>query len=115
MRPFQLYVGPVCYCAQEEADLKSSEGARIDGEILHGAEKIAVHEGLPEMSQRVTVVHELIHAILQQAGHFEWYKEEGLLDAMAYGLVGAKVSRVDELGNTPLLGNLFDAMDGGDG
>ena len=115
MLPFQLYVGPVLYYAQEEPDLKSDEGNRIDGEILHGSEKISIHASLPEMSQRITVVHELIHAILQQAGHYEWYKEEGLLDALAYGLVGAKVDRAAGMGAVPLLGNLFDVMDGGDG
>ena len=115
MEPFRLQVGPAIYSVRAVVDLRAQEGQKIDGEVRHGAEEIEVEQALPLRTHRVTVVHEMIHSILQQAGQYEHYKNEGLLDALAYGLVGAKVNPGAVTGRAePVLGALFNAMEMGD-
>lgn len=110
---FRLKIGPAIYECKTVARLEGADGSKLDGQIMHGSEKLWIEEELPSRSQQVTVVHEVLHAILQQAGQHKLYKDEGLLDALAYGLIGAQLNpgEVTELG-TPVLEPLLDAIDG---
>ena len=109
---FTLHIGPVAYNVTGERHLTTDDGGKAAGWVKHDDELIRIDAVLPKRSQHVTVLHELVHVILQQAGQHEWYGEEGLLDCLAYGLVGAKVET--EGGDCrPLLESLFVAMDEG--
>ena len=112
MEPFKLHVGPVVYDVSTEYRLRDDDGGRIAGNVTHDAEQIQLDTALAKRSQHITVMHELLHTIFQQAGQREWYKEEGLLDCIAYGLVGARVEngRGDR---RELLESLFAIMDDG--
>ena len=109
MKPFRLYVGPVVYDVSAEHHLGDGHGNRIAGQVTHDMEQVQVEASLPKRSQYVTVLHELLHTIFQQAGQREWYGEEGLLDAVAYGLMGAKLEASDGQWR-PLLEPLFMIM-----
>ena len=113
MLPFTLKIGPASYDVMTQENLKAAEGYKIDGQILHGAELLQVEESLPRRTQQITVVHELLHGILQQAGQHKLYKNEGLLDALAYGLIGTRVNPAGITGRgVPVLHALFEAMEG---
>lgn len=113
MVPFTLRIGPAVYDVMVEENLQAAGGDKIDGQIMHGAELMQIEESLPRRTQRVTVVHEILHGILQQAGKYKFYKNEGLLDALAYGLVGAQVNPGAVMGpEVSLLTPLFEAMEG---
>ena len=91
MNPFKLHVGPVVYDVQAVGRLQDGHGENIAGQVTHSTEEIQVDATLPKRSQHVTVMHEMLHTIFQQAGQREWYSNEAMLDCIAYGLVGAKV------------------------
>ena len=115
MERFRLRVGPAVYEVTPVPELETQKGTKLDGQIMHGSEMVYIESGLPIRTYRVTVVHELIHAILQQAGRHKLYRNEGLLDALAYGLVGVQVSPGAVTGQgTPVLQPLFDAIESGE-
>ena len=114
MRPFKLHVGPAVYDITAEPNTKDEHGAKMAGQVWHDSEKVLVDDSLPERSQQITILHELLHSILQQAGQRKWYEEEGLLDAVAYGLMGTKVE-TDDGTVYPLLGPLLRAIGSGGG
>jgi len=112
MVPFTLRIGPAVYKVVAEENLHATEGYKLDGQIMHGSELVQIEKSLPKRTKRVTIVHELLHAILQQAGQHKLYKNEGLLDAIAYGLAGTQVNPGAEAGNgVPVLHTLFEAME----
>jgi len=91
MIPFKLHVGPVVYDVQAVDRLQGDHGEDVAGLVTHCTEEVKLDAALPKCSQHVTVMHELLHTIFQQAGQREWYDNEAMLDCLAYGLVGAKV------------------------
>ena len=109
MEPFSLHIGPVVYDVQVVPQLRDGDGDRMAGTVTHDTEQVQIDASLPKRSQHITVMHELLHTIFQQAGQREWYKEEGLLDCIAYGLVGARVEG-DDGARVPLLAPLFIIM-----
>ena len=95
MKPFRLHVGPVVYDVSAEHHLADGDGHRMAGQVTHDMEQVQVESSMPKRSQHVTVLHELIHTIFQQAGQREWYGQEGLLDCLAYGLMGTQLETED--------------------
>ncbi len=95
MKPFRLHVGPVVYNVSTERHLIDSDGGRIAGSVTHDMEQVQLEASLPKRSQHVTLIHELLHTIFQQAGQREWYGQEGLLDCLAYGLMGTQIEAED--------------------
>ena len=91
MKPFRLHVGPVIYDVRAEDRLTDGHGTEIAGQVTHDLERVQVDASLPKRSQHITVMHEMLHTIFQQAGQRKWYANEAMLDCLAYGLVGAKV------------------------
>ena len=108
MNPFKLHIGPVVYDVSAVHHLEDSSGQTFAGQVTHDTEQIQLEALLPKRSQHVTVLHELIHTIFQQAGQHEWYGNEAMLDCLAYGLVGAKVEGQGV--QVPLLEPLFMIM-----
>ena len=105
MKPFRLHIGPVVYGVQAGNRLKDGHGNDIAGQVTHDMEQVQLDASLPKRSQHVTVMHEMLHTIFQQAGQREWYGNEAMLDCIAYGLVGAQVE------DRALLEPLFDIME----
>ena len=108
MIPFKLHIGPVVYDVRAVSRLQDGHGEDVAGLVTHDTEEVAIDATLPKRSQHVTVMHELIHTIFQQAGQREWYGDEAMLDCIAYGLVGARVEGQGV--EVPLLEPLFDIM-----
>ena len=108
LKPFRLYVGPVVYDVRPENRLKDGHGDDMAGTVTHSTEQVQIDASLPTRSQHITVMHELLHTIFQQAGQRKWYNNEAMLDCIAYGLVGAAVE--GEGSPRPLLESLFTVM-----
>jgi len=105
MKPFKLHVGPVVYDVTTGDRVKDGHGDDVAGYVKHDSEEVQIDASLPKRSQHVTVMHEMLHTIFQQAGQRKWYNNEALIDCLAYGLVGAGVE------GRPLLKPLFDVME----
>lgn len=58
----------------------------LDGHILYGESRIYLNAKLGDQSRRQTLWHEILHAVLVQAGVQE--HDEQQIDALAYGVVG---------------------------
>ena len=109
MKPFRLHVGPVAYDVRAEDCPKDGHGDGVAGFVKHDAEQVRVDALLPKRSQHVTVIHEMLHTIFQQAGQRKWYANEALLDCIAYGLAGTAVEGAGC--PRPLLESLFTVME----
>jgi hypothetical protein len=82
----RIKIGPMVFQVTKVGALKNSKGERFDGWIYHDTCRICLDENLTDQYERVVLWHEIIHEILTQAGVED--QNEGLIDAMAYGLVG---------------------------
>ena len=109
MEPFSLHIGPVVYDVQVVPQLRDGDGDRMAGTVTHDTEQVQIDASLPKRSQHITVMHELLHTIFQQAGQRKWYRNEAMLDCIAYGLVGAAVEGTGC--PHPLLESLFTVME----
>lgn len=83
----QIKIGPIIYEVVEEKGLTTPDkNSKLDGHIRYGPCEIAVDVDLSEQSKRVTIWHEVVHAILETAGIHK--HDEGMVDALAYGIMG---------------------------
>lgn len=78
-------VGPICY------EIREMENVLIDGGLAAGymdadATQIVVASGLPAPVKAVTLMHEILHALLLQAGS-KHGNNENLIECLSYGLV----------------------------
>ena len=76
-------VGPIIYQVIETRGLVSSEGKKLDGQIDYGGCLIEIEEGIHPQQKALTLAHEIIHAIMFQAGYTE--HDESVIDSLAYG------------------------------
>ena len=91
-----IRVGPVPYRVQLQEDLRD-DGVELDGWVRTSFQTIGVRPGFPAEYTTALVMHEIVHAILIQAGQCEFSQNEGLIDALSYGLTSVRV------GDEPLL------------
>lgn len=84
-----LKIGSLTYTVKEKRDLvgRNKEGERtwLHGDVRYRKQRIRVERRLPEDKKVVTLWHEAIHAILEQAGIND--ESEQLVIALSYGLV----------------------------
>lgn len=83
-----LKIGAATYVVEFVDGLKdfSDDGTfrSLHGDIDYAAQELRVKEDQAEDAQRVTVLHEAVHAILHAAGQGE--HDEALVVALGYGL-----------------------------
>lgn len=78
-------VGPMEYSVTEQETV-IADGCLASGYMDSESSNIVVAAGLPEPVKAVTLMHEVLHAILIQAGS-EHGNNENLVECLAYGLV----------------------------
>lgn len=85
--PTKIKIGPITYEVHEREGLATKDRERIlDGEIRHGDCVILIEKSLAPQAQRQTIWHEVVHAILTQAGVRK--QDENQVDVIAYGIMG---------------------------
>ena len=79
-------IGPIGYTIREVRGLRSDDDTELLGEIDYSACVIKLDRTANVQCKRVTLLHEVIHGILTNAGVQE--HDESLIDAIAFGLYG---------------------------
>lgn len=57
------------------------------GEIFYGKAKIYIDDEQSEQTKPTTLMHEILHGILVQAGQYKANENEGLINALSFSLV----------------------------
>lgn len=87
--PDKIQIGCVGYTVKEIEDLHkvNDDGQKVwlHGHILHADAEIRVANDQAEDVKVVTVWHEVMHGILQNAGQSN--QPEGFIEALSFGLV----------------------------
>ena len=84
-RPVAVKIGALVYAVEYIERLVSvDKGTKLNGNILYNPCLIRVEAESDEQIQAVTVLHEILHGILMQAGRDE--HEEKDVEVLAYGL-----------------------------
>ena len=78
-------IGPIDYELELIEDLQAEDGDPVDGWICYAAGAIRLRAALNPQLRRVTLWHEILHAVLTQTGRQR--HNEGELDALAHGIV----------------------------
>lgn len=88
--PKHVRVGAVEYAVIEVEDLHTHrDGVRVDlqGQVDYEACEIHIRPGYTVQQQLFTLWHEMIHAMLEQAGFVE--HDERMIVTLGYAVVGA--------------------------
>jgi hypothetical protein len=78
-------IGPIDYEMELIEELQTEDGESADGWICYADGAIRLDAALHPQLRRVTLWHEILHAILTQTGRQR--HNEGELDALAHGIV----------------------------
>jgi len=81
----EVKVGPIIYRIEEVPNL-NSDGAMFSGLIHYQDGLIEIEAGLGDHAKEVTLLHEVIHAVLDDRGVKE--HDEDLIEILARGLLG---------------------------
>lgn len=86
-----LLVGAIHYTLIEEKDLCDyrPDGTRVglNGHIRYNECQIKVDSDLHPQIKEITIWHEVLHGILENAGFFQEQTHERIIDALAHGIV----------------------------
>ena len=95
--PSEVTVGLVKYRVHEVVDLLGTgdegESVRCNGRVRASDAAIWIDEALEPQIKPITLMHEIIHAILEQSGHDD--HPEGLVRCLSYGLLAFMRDNVD--------------------
>jgi hypothetical protein len=83
--PSHLRIGPVTYEVAEEVDPRDGEGDAVWGAIRHTTFELVVDQEMTVERKAITVIHEALHAILEQGSAKQ---DERAITVMGYGLYG---------------------------
>lgn len=84
--PERVQIGPTTYQVAVVEELADGS-AELYGDIDYGKCRIRITAESDAQKQRVTLWHEVLHAILYQAGMTD--HDEQVIDALAYGITQA--------------------------
>jgi hypothetical protein len=88
--PSNITYGSTVYTVREIENLLDDAGStKLDGHIVYGKSEIRVDAGLDFQRKRIVIFHELIHAIMDQAGLDLEDKNEAICDVIAHGMISA--------------------------
>lgn len=86
--PTEIFIGGINYTITTLLDFKDPiTGIGMDGHVSYNQCEIKIDIGLTNQIQWQTLIHEILHTILAQAGRQNEVSEEAI-DAIAYGIVG---------------------------
>ena len=80
----KIKIGPITYDVVEEPGLLVNE--KFAGCIRYIDCKIAIDINMSPQAKRKTLWHEIVHAILTEAGYSK--QKESMVDALTYGIMG---------------------------
>jgi hypothetical protein len=87
--PESIQIGPVAYAVRERDDLHTVDGdgkkAWLNGQILYSEAEIRVAADQADVRKVITLWHEALHGILDQAG-LDKHDEQAII-ALGFGLV----------------------------
>jgi len=86
-------VGPHSYRVRMMPGLHDTDGSMLWGHIRHGQLAIEVHPDLAPECQYTVLWHEILHALLSQAG-FDNHNEQ-MLEVLAHGIAGVLADNVE--------------------
>lgn len=78
-------IGPMRYAVRLARRLHSDDHTPLLGQIDYAACRIDLERGMSPQAQRATLIHEILHGILNNAGERD--HDERLIDLLAYGLL----------------------------
>jgi hypothetical protein len=82
-----IKIGPIVYGIELVETLVSETNQKLDGHIIYGQSAIKIDASFERQHSRQVLWHEVIHAILTQAG-LDLESEEIICDVIAYGVMG---------------------------
>jgi len=85
--PKKIRIGPFIFQIIPVQGLHS-DGKGLWGEVRHTRSEIAIESDLADQEQYETLLHEVFHVILTQAGRDKETDDESLMDVLANGLMG---------------------------
>jgi len=85
--PKTILIGGLRYTVEECEDLHALDGEKCDGLLNVDTWVIKLEARLPEAAREQVLWHEIIHATLNQMGRPDQYKDEPLVDALAFCVV----------------------------
>jgi hypothetical protein len=81
-----VLIGAIRYPVERITGLHDA-GKKLDGWVQYRPYSIQIDDALGEQGERVVLWHEILHAILAQAGFDDYDEEhERFIDALAYGI-----------------------------
>ncbi len=84
----QIKVFGLNYEIEEVDEIDSvEEGVIIAGQIQHLQQKILIRKDLSKERKKVTLLHEILHAIFQQLGFNEEHDNEHLINSLSTALI----------------------------
>lgn len=84
-------IGGHTYSIEYVKDLRM-DGDKIWGRYSVGEGRIQIEAGLSKRASQQTLIHEITHVILEQAGYGTHALNEGIAEALGYGLTSVKVN-----------------------
>jgi hypothetical protein len=90
--PDTVKIGPIVYRIREVERLQSSsDGTSLWGDLVCSDGEILIEASIHNQQKRQTLLHEIVHAVLLTLGRREEANDEGLVEALAYGINGVIV------------------------
>ena len=82
----KIRIGPVDFDIEYHKTLVSGDNStKLDGEILHQISTIRLEMGTSPQFRRMILWHEIVHAILTQAGYHD--HDEQMMEVLASGIM----------------------------
>jgi len=82
-----IKISPITYEVKVVERLIGDSNKKLDGQITYSTPTIELDRNLSPVMQRQVLWHEIVHGILTQAGRQDEVSE-GVVDALAYGILG---------------------------
>jgi hypothetical protein len=80
-----VVIGPIRYAVRRVRRLFADDGTKLLGQIDYTACRIDLEAQAHPQTQRATLIHEILHGILTNAGERD--HDERLIDLLSYGLL----------------------------
>ena len=81
--PTSVKIGPIVYAVSEVPRMATEQ---VYGSLVRTESVIEIHPHMSLAMQELTLIHEIVHALLLQGGIRD--QDEKLIDVMAHGIVG---------------------------
>lgn len=70
-----------------DAIARGTDGSFLDGRITYHDAEIEIVKNLPDLFERATVLHEILHGIALHTGQLRFKQDESEINALSFALV----------------------------